>query len=158
MSHYQEDRILASVSKISKLFTKPPAFTQPQEITFEAPSHKMPRLGRAARAGRGNLSIFRVVPISALRSPCNLVILLPSMIHESPDEIDVEDGTSCSLRRDEVVNKCLGLLSASVAFFSFNCLAQIFALDFLHLCPASSSELKIKTSGDGLFYIPSLFI
>ena len=142
MSHYQGDRILASVSKISKLFTKPPAFTQPQEITFEAPSHKMPRLDRAARAGRGNLSIFRVVPISALRSPCNLVILLPSMIHESPDEIDVEDGTSCSLRRDEVVNKCLGLLSASVTLLIHDthlCLISQLQLPGADLCSGFSS-------------------
>ena len=60
-------RVNISLSKISKQFTKPTAFTQPQEVTFEAPSQKMPRLDRATRACRGNLSIFRVLSISALR-------------------------------------------------------------------------------------------
>ena len=74
-------RVNISLSKISKQFTKPTAFTQPQEITFEAPSQKMPRLDRATRASRGNLSIFRVL-WGGDGANC---ISLPSMIHQSLD-------------------------------------------------------------------------
>ena len=71
MSHYQRENI--SSSKISKQFTKPPAFTpvtgnhvcSPQSHLTKCPgSCSQPAVGAGCR---GNLSIFRVVSLRALR-------------------------------------------------------------------------------------------
>ena len=96
------------------------------------------------------------------------------MIHQSQSsKTDVGDGTAFSNKGCKQVtglprgSSLSHILSApvtlltqvpvhipSVAFLDPLIAWQIIVLDFLHLCTSSSSELKIKTSGCVLSYIP----